>query len=215
MTIVETSLQPDAAAQAPSSAVARGFALYVGVSEAEAASCGLSLAELASELRTRLAELIPNADDVTYAAVALAPQKQSGKNLDLVRIALREPKAIAQLGPAFHTSKPQPDQNQPGYGVVVDLTRKRLFLDGQKVVPTCKEFALLAYLISNTGRAVAREELWQALGSCPGPAGTRRAIDVHVRRLRAKLPGYEDVVSTVRGVGYRFDSNPEVLVEQL
>lgn len=215
MTVVEKVLDQNAAEPAASSSVARGFALYVGISEAEAAGHGLSLAEIANELRARLSELIPGAADATYAAVALAPQHREGRNLDLVRIALHEPRAVAQVNALKPGLKPQPDQNQPGYGIVVDLTRKRLFLDGQKVVPTCKEFALLAYLIANSGRAVARDELWQALGSCPGPEGTSRAIDVHVRRLRAKLPGYEDVVTTVRGVGYRFDSNPEVLVEQL
>ncbi len=215
MTVIESQIQQTTSAPAKDSQVARGFALYVGISESEAAAHGLTLAEIASELRARLAELVPGAQEDTYAAVALASQRRQGKNLDLVRIALQEPKAVAQLGFTRQTANPQPEQNQPGYGVVVDLTRKRLFLDGQKVVPTCKEFALLAHLIANAGRSVTRDELWRALGSCPGPEGTSRAIDVHVRRLRAKLPGYEDIVTTVRGVGYRFDSNPEVLVEQL
>lgn len=215
MTVIESNLQQAGSAQVADSQVARGFALYVGISEAEAEEHGLTLAEIASELRARLAELVPGGQEETYAAVALATEQRQGRNLDLVRIALHEPKAVAQLGFTKQAAKPQPEQNQPGYGVVVDLTRKRLFLDGQKVVPTCKEFALLAHLIANAGRSVTRDELWRALGSCPGADGSSRAIDVHVRRLRAKLPGYEDIVTTVRGVGYRFDSNPEVLVEQL
>lgn len=194
---------------------ARGFALYVGVSEADAAANGVTLSEIANQLRAKLNELVPGAADATYAAIALAPARHSAKNLDLVRIALREPKAVAQLDDQTEQSQPQPDQNRPGYGIVVDLIRKRLFLDGQKVIPTCKEFALLAHLIANQGRDVSREELRTALGSCPGDESTSRAIDVYVRRLRAKLPGYEDIVTTVRSVGYRFDSNPEVLVEQL
>lgn len=215
MTVVEKAVAGSGASYLAETQIARGFALYVGLSEAEAAAHGLTIAEVANELRKRLGELLPAANPATYAAVALAPEHRQAKNLDLVRIALREPKAVAQLGLPKTVATPRADQNRPGYGIVVDLTRKRLFLDGQKVVPTCKEFALLEYLIANIGRAVARDELWRALSSCPGAESTSRAIDVHVRRLRAKLPGYEDIVTTVRGVGYRFDSNPEVLVEQL
>ncbi|MEY3029100.1 MAG: hypothetical protein RL198_497 [Actinomycetota bacterium] len=195
--------------------VAHGFALYVGISEDDAAAQGLTLTELVVALRAKLNELVPGAHESTYAAAALAPRQQPGKNLDVVRIALGEPKAVAQLNSPGQRQLPQPEQNQPGYGIVVDLTRKRIFLDGRKVVPTCKEFALLAHLIANQGRNVSRDEIWRALGACPEAESTSRAVDVYVRRLRAKLPGYEDIVTTVRGVGYRFDSNPEVLVEQL
>ena len=40
-----------------------------------------------------------------------------------------------------------------------------------------------------------------------------RTIDVHVRRLRSKIAGYEDIVRTARGQGYRFDKHPDLLVE--
>jgi DNA-binding response OmpR family regulator len=42
---------------------------------------------------------------------------------------------------------------------------------------------------------------------------TERTIDVHVRRLRAKIEGYEDVIRAVRGQGYIFEQHPDVVVE--
>jgi DNA-binding response OmpR family regulator len=42
---------------------------------------------------------------------------------------------------------------------------------------------------------------------------TERTIDVHVRRLRAKIEGYEDIIRAVRGQGYLFEQHPDVLVE--
>ena len=45
-----------------------------------------------------------------------------------------------------------------------------------------------------------------------GEAPGERTIDVHVRRLRAKLGRYEDIVRTVRGIGYRFDRHADVVI---
>ena len=63
------------------------------------------------------------------------------------------------------------------------------------------------------GHTIERSELvnslWQA-GEEESPGV--RTIDVHVRRLRAKLGAYEDIVRTVRGLGYRFDRHADVAV---
>ncbi|CAI7656000.1 unnamed protein product [Penicillium discolor] len=65
----------------------------------------------------------------------------------------------------------------------------------------------------DVGRTIERSELvaalWQAQDDeTPG----ERTIDVHVRRLRAKLGRYEDIVRTVRGIGYRFDRHADVVI---
>ena len=52
--------------------------------------------------------------------------------------------------------------------------------------------------------------LWQASADEDAPG--ERTIDVHVRRLRAKLGRHEDIVRTVRGVGYRFDRHADVSI---
>jgi DNA-binding response OmpR family regulator len=99
--------------------------------------------------------------------------------------------------------------------LVVDLTRRRLFVDGRNAQLTCKEFELLAFLIENTGRTVSREEIASISERCGEPTPNARTIDVHVRRLRSKIAGYEDIVRTARGQGYRFDKHPDVLIEEL
>jgi DNA-binding response OmpR family regulator len=188
---------------------AKGFALYVGVSEAEAEAAGLTLAEIAQALKATLANLVPDKANQTYAAVALASEGTVGNNLEITRLALHEPKATkAQI-------EVQPDQESVAKGLVVDLTRRRLFVDGRSAQLTCKEFELLAFLIENTGRTVSREEIASISERCGEPTPNARTIDVHVRRLRSKIAGYEDIVRTARGHGYRFDKHPDVLIEEL
>ena len=185
---------------------AKGFALYVGISEAEALAAGTTLAELATQLRNKLAELVPGKESETYAALAIGPRKAKGKNLQLTRVALGEPKAISQV-------KPQAEEETPAKGVVVDLSRRRLYVDGKNAELTCKEFELLAYLIENEGRTVSRAEIASISDRCGEPTPNDRTIDVHVRRLRSKIGGYEDIIRTARGAGYRFDKHPDVLIE--
>ena len=68
-----------------------------------------------------------------------------------------------------------------------------------------KEFELLKYLVQHPGRVFTRAQLLQEVWGYDYYGGTR-TVDVHIRRLRAKLGGeYEHVIGTVRNVGYRFD----------
>ena len=202
---------PDADAAAPQTPgsltrAPRGFALYVGIDETKAAEAGVNLGVLVDALRRTLAELAPTAE--TYATVALAPAGAGGRDVDVVRLALHEPSAIAR-------TKAEPEeQDVAGGGVVVDISRKRVLIDGESAAFTFKEFELLQYLVLREGRTIERTELvsslWQASAEDEAPG--ERTIDVHVRRLRAKLGRYEDVVRTVRGVGYRFDRHADVVI---
>lgn len=185
---------------------AKGFALYIGISESDAEAAGLSLSDIAQELKNKIAELIPGKENETYAALAIGPKAVQGRNLQLTRVALGEPKATAQ-------TKPQADEETPAKGLVVDLSRRRLYVDGRNAELTCKEFELLAYLIENEGRNVSRSEIAAISDRCGEPTPNDRTIDVHVRRLRSKIAGYEDIVRTARGTGYRFDRHPDVLIE--
>ncbi len=70
---------------------------------------------------------------------------------------------------------------------------------------TYKEFELLKYLMAHPGRVFTRTQLLQEVWGYDYYGGTR-TVDVHVRRLRAKLGvEYEQIIGTVRNVGYRFD----------
>jgi DNA-binding response OmpR family regulator len=70
---------------------------------------------------------------------------------------------------------------------------------------TFKEFELLRYLGTQPGRVFTREQLLQEVWGYDYFGGTR-TVDVHIRRLRAKLgPEHEAYIGTVRGVGYKLD----------
>ena len=186
----------------PAETEARGFALYLGIDEATAKAAGTSLTQIAAALKQTFAELVPQAAEQTYAAVALAPKSAKGRSIDIVRAALQDPRALADLTAT---------NEEPA--LTVDLARKRIYLNGQVADATNKEFELLAYLIENQNRFVTREELVEAIwNGNQEDAPTERTIDVHVRRLRSKIVGYEDIIRTIRGVGYQYNSHPDVVV---
>jgi DNA-binding winged helix-turn-helix (wHTH) protein len=213
-----TSFAPSSTSTAPSSAPrlravpagteARGFVLYVGIDDAKAAAAGTSLGAIVQALKALAADLAPESE--TYAAVALAPEGAGGRDVDVVRLALQDPSALAK-----HRQAEEEDELDRAHsGVVIDISRKRLVLDNEPVSLTYKEFELLQYLVLREGRTIDRAELisslWKAGDEDEVP--NERTIDVHVRRLRAKLGRYEDIVRTVRGVGYRFDRHADVSI---
>jgi DNA-binding response OmpR family regulator len=89
-------------------------------------------------------------------------------------------------------------------GVVVEEATYTARLDGRVLDLTFKEFELLKYLAQHPGRVFTRHQLLQEVWGYDYFGGTR-TVDVHVRRLRAKLgPEHEALIGTVRNVGYRF-----------
>jgi DNA-binding winged helix-turn-helix (wHTH) protein len=189
----------------PAGTEARGFVLYVGLDETKAAEAGTDLGALVEQLKQLAAQLVPSAE--TYAAVALAPRGAGGRDVDVVRLALQDPAALAKHR---HTEKATPKVKG---GVVIDISRKRLVLDGESAALTYKEFELLQYLVLREGRTIDRAELISSLwADGDDEIPNERTIDVHVRRLRSKLGAYEDIVRTVRGVGYRFDRHADVSI---
>lgn len=194
---------------APIETEARGFALYVGVDEATAAAAGVTLSELVIALRKTVADMVPPAHDQTYAAVAIAPKGLGGKPIDVVRTALGDPKALDKIAEAKKAASSDAQK-----GIVVDPGRKKVFADGENTELTYKEFELLQYLIEHEGSTISRREIIDVIwNDGEGEVPNDRTIDVHVRRLRAKIAGYEDIIRTVRGGGYRFDKHPEVIYE--
>ena len=101
--------------------------------------------------------------------------------------------------------------------VVVDDATYTAKVDGRVLDLTFKEFELLKYLAQHPGRVFTREQLLQEVWGYDYFGGTR-TVDVHVRRLRAKLGAeYESLIGTVRNVGYRFvpDHRPGGEAEEL
>ena len=93
--------------------------------------------------------------------------------------------------------------------LVVDTNGYTASLHGRPIDLAYKEFELLKYLVQHPGRVFTRAQLLQEAWGYDYYGGTR-TVDVHIRRLRAKLGGeYEHLIGTVRNVGYGFDPPDE------
>jgi DNA-binding response OmpR family regulator len=94
------------------------------------------------------------------------------------------------------------------YGpLTIDADRHEIAVNGRAVRLTAKEFLLLQYLVEHRGRVLSRDLLLTDVWGYQYTGGTR-TVDVHVRRLRAKLGAGRALIQTVTGVGYRFEPNP-------
>ena len=106
------------------------------------------------------------------------------------------------------TARPGADASAGGALVlgelVIDEATYAARLKGRLLELTYKEFELLKYLAQHAGRVFTRAQLLQEVWGYDFFGGTR-TVDVHVRRLRAKLgPEHEQLIGTVRNVGYKF-----------
>jgi two-component system response regulator RegX3 len=96
--------------------------------------------------------------------------------------------------------------------VRVDSDRHRVFVRGQEVHLRRKEFELLALLIENPGRVLTRDTLIDRVWGTDY-VGDTKTLDVHIKRLRTHVerdPSTPSIITTVRGVGYRFEVPAEV-----
>lgn len=89
-------------------------------------------------------------------------------------------------------------------GVVIDEASYSAKVNGRQLDLTYKEFELLRFLAQQPGRVFTREQLLSEVWGYDYFGGTR-TVDVHIRRLRAKLGDLESLIGTVRNVGYRFN----------
>jgi len=91
--------------------------------------------------------------------------------------------------------------------VTVDVGSHQALLDGEELHLTPTEFRLLRSLVERSGRTQSRQQLLERAWSVESHISDRiqtRTVDMHVRRLRAKLGRVGDWIETVRGFGYRF-----------
>ncbi len=97
-------------------------------------------------------------------------------------------------------------------GVAIDEVSYQAKLNGRVLDLTFKEFELLRFLVAHPSRVFSREQLLSEVWGYDYYGGTR-TVDVHVRRLRAKLGDMESLIGTVRNVGYRFTAIDEQSAE--
>ncbi len=92
-------------------------------------------------------------------------------------------------------------------GLELNVDRYEVLLNGEPLELTYKEFELFKFLATHPGRVFSRDQLLNQVWGYNFIGGTR-TVDVHIRRLRAKLgPKHASLVDTVRNVGYKFLEN--------
>jgi len=111
---------------------------------------------------------------------------------------------VARLRAVLRRTQPfGPDKILRLGSLVVDLDRHEVSDDGRPVRLTAKEFLLLKYLIEHAGRVLSRDLLLSDVWGYQYTGGTR-TVDVHIRRLREKLPTLVEHIVTIKQFGYKF-----------
>ena len=89
-------------------------------------------------------------------------------------------------------------------GLEVNFAARTIYIDGNRVNLTPKEYDLLFYLIQNRNIALSRDKLLSDIWGYDF-FGDDRTIDTHIKNLRNNLGPYRDFIVTLRGVGYKFE----------
>ena len=93
-------------------------------------------------------------------------------------------------------------------GLVIDYAARLVYVDGERAELSPKVYDLLVYLVKNKGLALTREQLLNKVWGYDY-YGDDRTLDTHIKLLRLALGPYRDYVVTIRGVGYRFDTQQD------
>ena len=89
-------------------------------------------------------------------------------------------------------------------GIVINMDKKELTVDVEKVALTKTEFEILALLATNVDKVFSREDIIQTVWR-ETPYITERTVDVHIARLRKKMGEYSSLIANRSGYGYRFN----------
>lgn len=91
-------------------------------------------------------------------------------------------------------------------GLKIDYPGHAVYIDGKEVKLTLKEYELLCYFVTNENIALSRNQLLNKIWGYDF-YGDDRTIDTHVKMLRNNLGVYRSLITTVRGVGYKYSTN--------
>ncbi len=90
-------------------------------------------------------------------------------------------------------------------GIDIDVSARKVFIDGKRIDLTPKEYDLLLFMIKNKNIALSRNQLLSEVWGYEF-FGDDRTVDTHIKMLRSSIDPYRDLISTVRGVGYIFET---------
>ena len=116
---------------------------------------------------------------------------------------------VARVRAVLRRTRPGEAAQSLAVGAVsLDVARHLVTVGGRPVELTPKEFDLLHALLDAAGRVLSREHLLNRVwGYARADEIESRTVDVHIRRLRAKLGAEERRIATIKGVGYRFETD--------
>lgn len=124
-----------------------------------------------------------------------------------IRAVMRRSPVAAEAKPAVWTPPEEGVSAWEAGDVRVDLDQRRVYVRGEEVHLRRKEFELLGLLVENAGRVLTRDVLIDRVWGTDY-IGDTKTLDVHIKRLRSRIeadPSVPVLITTVRGVGYRFE----------
>jgi two-component system alkaline phosphatase synthesis response regulator PhoP len=157
-------------------------------SEPATAAVPIIMLTARGEEADRVRGLERGADD--YVTKPFSPKELTARVGALLRRVARPAAPVLHYGP-----------------ISIDGDRHLVELDGEEVRLTAKEFLLLQYLVQRRGRVLSRDVLLSDVWGYQYTGGTR-TVDVHVRRLREKLPVLAEAIETIKQFGYRLVDRP-------
>ena len=126
------------------------------------------------------------------------------------------PKAlVARVKALLRRIGQQPDDQQSSFNfgpLAMDLSRHEVRVNGKDVSLTAKEFGLLEHLLRHPGRVLTRDVLLNAVWGYEY-YGTTRTVDVHIRRLKLKIPLLEESIISVKSLGYKLSDQAPAISE--
>ena len=90
-------------------------------------------------------------------------------------------------------------------GIDIDVSARKVYIDGTRIDLTPKEYDLLFYMVKNKSIALTRDKLLSEVWGYDF-FGDDRTVDTHIKMLRSNLGPYRDYIVTLRGLGYKFEA---------
>lgn len=98
----------------------------------------------------------------------------------------------------------EPEEKLSYQGIEVDKAAHRVFVEGEEIELSYKEFELLCFFMENKGIALSREKILNSVWNFDY-YGNARTIDTHVKKLRSKMGQKGEFIRTIWGMGYKFE----------
>ena len=111
---------------------------------------------------------------------------------------------MARISAVLKRTRPKKKELIKSDGLEIDIAGRNVFVDGEKVEMTPKEYELLFYLVENNGIAISREKLLSNVWGYDF-YGDDRTVDTHIKMLSSSLGKYRDKIVTLRGLGYKIE----------